>query len=570
MYALLMEKNVRIFDEKWDDTVVRLGDFLANSDEVSKHKIVIDRADVDFSLETLPNCNILDAYNALKCMRKAAKQSEDIFLLPTKNFNIFKKYEFYVQKTANVTLDPIMASPSTAGYASTNSKVEADLAGVNVSSFKLVTLDPFSASPSAAGYASTNSKVEAASSGENVSSFKLVTLDPIMASPPAAGYASTNSKVEADLAGVNVSSFKLVTLDPIMASPSAAMCASTNSKVEADLAGVNVSSFKQVTLMENIIAAFCKSITEISEKTWWIYVAHHKSSGIKIVAGIGEGIVLSRMLPNTLPRDVANAALDTIKYLRRFGLKDEIKIITTYDNITLENQEVIRIEEYEDVELMLLKFFSTNKNIRSIRNCKNHFRTTLRERHLEISFVLYICIFFEVLCLLYFSLKVVHEKQSVIFMETTTEKIVEDASSNFQFKVNDENYRFIERLIEILKNVRSPLGAFQEVSAIIKVVAPQAVTFSEIASQTYASSISDAKTASAKENASAARIARGTTIKLKTTLNTSLMNKLQQLSNDRMSITVEKTENTRSEYELLDANDSSHKKFEAVICIKMK
>ncbi|GHT97895.1 hypothetical protein FACS1894126_2770 [Alphaproteobacteria bacterium] len=435
MYVLLMEKNVRIFDENWNDNVVTFEDFFANPDEANKHKIIIDRADVDFSLETLHNCNILDAYNALKCMRKIAKPSESIYLLPHNNFNIFKKYEFHVQTS--------------------------------------VTLAPFSALRASSLYAS----------------------------------AFFNT--------------------------------------ETDSARVNVSSFKLVTLVENIIAAFCKSIAEINEKTWWIYVAHHRSSGIKIVAGIGDGILLSRMLPNTLPEDVANAAAETIKYLKRFGLKNEIKIITTYENIRIENQEVILIKdnEYEDIELTLLKFLSTNKNIRSIRNCKNHFRTTLQEKHREISFILSACIFCEVLCLLCCSVKVAQEEQNVISIKMATEKSVKDASGNFQFKVNDKNYQFIERLIEILKSAKSPLDVFQEVSSIIK---KNKIDIEQII------------------------IEKNKQIKLRTTLTTSLMNKLLRLSNDHMSITVEKTENTNSEYELIDANDPSNKKFGAIICIKMK
>ncbi|GHU11974.1 hypothetical protein FACS189449_04610 [Alphaproteobacteria bacterium] len=434
MYALLMEKDVRIFDENWNDTVMTSEDFFADPAEASKYKIIVDRADVDFLLETLPNCNILDAHNALKCMRKVAKSSESIYLLPHNNFNVFKKYEFHVQ-TTNVTS---------------------------------VTLAPFTL-------------VESASALNH----------------------------------------------------------------EEDREAVNVSSFKLVTLVENIIAAYCKSIAKIDEKTWWMYVAHHKSSGIKIVAGIGDGILISRLLANTLPGDVAIAAVDTIKYLKRFGLKNEIKIITTYENITIENQEVILIKEseYEDMELMLLKFLSANKNIHSIRNCENYFRTTLQEKHREISLALFVCIFVEVLCLLYFSVGIAQEKQIIAFVKMESEKIAKDASSNFQFKINDGNYQFIERVIEILKNAKSPIDVFREVSSIIK---KNKIDIEQLI------------------------IEKNKLVKLRTTLNTSLMNKLQQLSNDRMSITVEKTENTHSEYELIDANDSSDKKFGAVICIKMK
>ncbi|MDR2682117.1 MAG: hypothetical protein LBB29_03685 [Holosporaceae bacterium] len=185
-----------------------------------QHKIILDNSNVDFSLETLHNCNILDAYGALRCMQKASAAAEDIFLLPRlSQSNIFRKSNFFIQKSA----------------------------------------------------------------------------------------------IKSDF-------FEKI-------------------------------SANQVFLMENIIAVFCRSIVEIDEKTWWMYVADHHCSGVRIVAGIGDGIVLSRVLSDTLARNASESVEHTIKYLRRFGLKNAIKIICVLENVSvdasIENQEFIRIKNDE-------------------------------------------------------------------------------------------------------------------------------------------------------------------------------------------------------------------------------
>jgi hypothetical protein len=72
-------------------------------------------------------------------------------------------------------------------------------------------------------------------------------------------------------------------------------------------------------LMEYIIAGLCHQLMDIEDESWWLYVADHCSSGIKIIAGIGNGILLSRILPSSAIGQIDGKILQTIRFLKRFG-----------------------------------------------------------------------------------------------------------------------------------------------------------------------------------------------------------------------------------------------------------
>ena len=61
-------------------------------------KIIVDRSDIDFSLEHLKNCNFIDAYKILRCKKRVSKSNENIFLIRDNNFTLIKKKDFYIQK----------------------------------------------------------------------------------------------------------------------------------------------------------------------------------------------------------------------------------------------------------------------------------------------------------------------------------------------------------------------------------------------------------------------------------------------------------------------------------------
>ncbi|MDR2794397.1 MAG: hypothetical protein LBB12_01305 [Holosporaceae bacterium] len=408
MYALLGEKFVKIFDEDWNSISMNYDVFLRDLQEMRQHKIILDGSKVDFSLEPLRNCNILDAYSALRCLQKVSTDAENISLLP--RFNIFKKSDFYIQKSI----------------------------------------------------------------------------------------------------------FKCDFFEKISANT--------------------------VFIMENIIAAFCHDVTEIHENTWWLYVAHHCCSGVRIVAGIGDGIVLSRVLSDTMAQNVSDSVKHTIKYLRRFGLKNTIKIICAMDDVSIENienQEIIRIKN--DAETMLLTFLATAQNVRPIRNGENYCRRILQSSHRKISILLGICIFMEIIWLIFGFFDLWKEKQIVASMAKVPEKIVQDASSVFQFKITGENFSFIEQLIKILKNSSHLARVFCAAASVIrknKIDVEQVVL----------------------ENSDS--------VKIRATLNRSRWHRILQSNYEGMSISLEK--NLRSEFDRLDSTESSDEKIGAVICIKTK
>ncbi|MDR0631772.1 MAG: hypothetical protein LBF54_00800 [Holosporaceae bacterium] len=61
---------------------------------------ILDRDGIEFSLEKLVNCSLLDAYRVLNCKRKISSHNEKVFLIPKYKLNVFKKYNFYLQKVS--------------------------------------------------------------------------------------------------------------------------------------------------------------------------------------------------------------------------------------------------------------------------------------------------------------------------------------------------------------------------------------------------------------------------------------------------------------------------------------
>ncbi|MDR2682116.1 MAG: hypothetical protein LBB29_03680 [Holosporaceae bacterium] len=130
----------------------------------------------------------------------------------------------------------------------------------------------------------------------------------------------------------------------------------------------------------------------------------------------------------------------------------------------------------------------------------------------------------ETLWLCHGSFDLWREKKIVAALEKAPEKIVQDASARFQFHITVENFPFIEQVVPLIRKNKI------DVEQIV--------------------------------------LENGNSLKIKTILSTSLLQKILRSSNKQMSITADG--NSRSEYDRIDSNDSSDKKNGAVICIKMK
>ncbi|MDR2723807.1 MAG: hypothetical protein LBB25_01200 [Holosporaceae bacterium] len=59
---------------------------------------VLDRNDIEFYLEKLNNCSLLDAYKILNCKKKILSTQERAFLIPKDKLILFGKSDFYIQK----------------------------------------------------------------------------------------------------------------------------------------------------------------------------------------------------------------------------------------------------------------------------------------------------------------------------------------------------------------------------------------------------------------------------------------------------------------------------------------
>jgi hypothetical protein len=424
MYILFGKKNVRIFDfEKQTNVAISYEEFHENYPEINCTKIIIDRTDIDFVLEHLKNCSIIDAYKILRCRTEMLKPHESIFLMRNDNFNLFKKNNFYIQKN----------------------------------------------------------------SIDNPDFYKKIDLN------------------------------------------------------------------NGVFLFENVISEFCKSVSKIDENTWWLYVEEHQSSGIKFVAGVGNGIVFSRIIEQSKNlEEVESHILKTLQYIKRFGFNDEIKIISAIDNFGFKNQfvEIIDLKKsflekndknIEDIEYVLVDFLSKNKNVKTAFITENFFRCFLKNHLNKIFVFLFLCFFILGFWFLSVQKQIYDLKQFISQNEKTLRSTIKDSSKAFEAKIDVDNFEYIQYVTKFLKESKNPIDIFKKLSVIFKEHKIQIETLS---------------------------MEKCNDIKLKCKLNKKLSEQLQKLSDDIMEISVAKSENQKTDYEIIDDNED--KNFGAEICIKLK
>jgi hypothetical protein len=412
MFLLLGEKNVRIVDVEKTDFPMGYDAFFGDYQKEVNYRIIVDRSSVDFSIDTLKNCNIIDAHRALRCRRKiTASFLENTDLIPKDKLSLFKKEDFYMQ-TISATADASL-------------------------------------------------------------------------------YAKLDYR-------------------------------------------------DGVFLMEHIIAEFCGAVTTIDEKTWWLYVAEHKSSGIKIVSGMGKGIVVSRIIP--LLSNCSAAVLQTIRYLKRFGLKGRIKIVSPMEELNVGDQEIdlVALGDEKDPELMLIKFLST-KNIRPVFAINNYFRLFLKN-HLKKIYPLWGLYFFIFAGLIFYLQNKILEREKNIFeLKKSMCVHLEDLSRSFRIKIDDKNFLYIQQVIKVLEESKNPLTSLKRISDILK---DTGIAVEMLSLEGY------------------------DLVKLKCVLNRRSLEKLQKLPQDKMKIQWTKINGFSQEYEEID--ESHNKNFSAEICIKMK
>lgn len=82
-------------------------------------------------------------------------------------------------------------------------------------------------------------------------------------------------------------------------------------------------------LIERIVARLCTQLQSQKQSgNWWIYAANHCNTGVRIIAGVGECVMLSRLL---LPADnVCDEISRSVIYLKRYGLRKKPTIFSEF------------------------------------------------------------------------------------------------------------------------------------------------------------------------------------------------------------------------------------------------
>jgi hypothetical protein len=277
----------------------------------------------------------------------------------------------------------------------------------------------------------------------------------------------------------------------------------------------------KIYLIENIIAEFCNSFSKIDEKDWWLCATHYNSLFLRIIAGIGKGIALSRFLSSD--SNVSDEISKTMVYLQRWGMKENIKIFSSLKEIEIHprisreiNYKKILIPEYDETIASRLScgvkpIISNGVDLKKFLNTK----------------ILYAAPLTAILILW----KIDHSIQDNEKIISSLRQNVCIANKYMKIVVNSENFSDVEQLLNSLRNLRNPLELFRKTAQICRKYnfPVEGLSFED-----------------------------RNVIKVKTSLNRTIFDQLKS----RSDVEIEK--NSADEYEELGSN----KKLGVVLCVK--
>ncbi|MDR2158057.1 MAG: hypothetical protein LBO02_01930 [Holosporaceae bacterium] len=274
----------------------------------------------------------------------------------------------------------------------------------------------------------------------------------------------------------------------------------------------------EIFLMENIVAERCDGVDKLDERTWWLYAARH-NSGLRIIAGIGKGIMLSRFLP--LDADPSDEISKTVLYLQRFGIGKNIKIFSPLHEIRLQkiSPEIVCERFY------VKKCDDSQRNradldaVRPVISNGNCFGKFLNDK------ILYAILAAVVLTLCGVDSAVRRNEKIILSLK----KSVRAATPDMELEINDENLHIAQKFVDALRNSPNPLELLRKALRICRMY-----------------------------NISVEQLLIENGLKIKTSLNKAIFDKIKSV----VGVDVEKI--SGDEYEELGSN----KKFGAVICIK--
>ena len=296
----------------------------------------------------------------------------------------------------------------------------------------------------------------------------------------------------------------------------------------------------EIFLMEYAICELCKTVTVIGDNTWWLYVAEHKSSGIKIVAGLGNGIVYSRLFNER--SETERKIIETIKFLTREGLNEDIKIISFCDDLQVENLSIINPGfSSKDIEIDLVQLIES-KRITQKFSKDNYIRRFFNENSNYIfSFLVLcfcICIFsFGYLCDEHASLK-----SFIRINENQLRLSTKDNSKTLSVEINPDNLDYVKSFVDVQSQINNPVQSIKIISDFLK-------KYSITAEKVFLENDKN-------------------DIKIRCTLSFDQLNKLKKFSSDFMKIEINELEKINAEYEELD--DSFDKNYGVEICVSLK
>ncbi|MBE6447516.1 MAG: hypothetical protein E7015_03475 [Alphaproteobacteria bacterium] len=117
--------------------------------------------------------------------------------------------------------------------------------------------------------------------------------------------------------------------------------------------------WKNCILIENVIAEYLYRKKTIIFQDNWLYVGHHETSGYRIIAGCGKGIILSRFISDDIFKEVIN----TKRYLRRLNV-DEVKVFSNFhDFAEAQFVDLDDIFKMVDTDENITPVFTKNYNV---------------------------------------------------------------------------------------------------------------------------------------------------------------------------------------------------------------
>ena len=232
--------------------------------------------------------------------------------------------------------------------------------------------------------------------------------------------------------------------------------------------------FCGVIPIEFLILDFCKKIEKLEENAWWLYIAIHCGNEIRIIAGQGNALLLSRSINFSHdPKQILRELQNSLRFLRRFGLESDVKIITPIKDLKLYDQEIAPIDLEKisdnlhfpipnDIEECILNYsYNIQKNRRIFggkSDLKKYFLKNFTKFTISISFLLVVTLGY--LFYLFWNISKLNEEIILLKNYGVTQ---ECSSENFDLTVNDKSFAFAQNIFKNFQSSENPVIALDKI-----------------------------------------------------------------------------------------------------------